>query len=298
VTVRSTAAEDAAARVAAVRDDPSRRLQLAAARWECGLLTGRRFHKRFARSELAFLRFQIARGVFASLDDPDPGSPWWRAINERLLHDTTEATLLVDGAPGSPSAASVELWLDFARRPSAASWYRAHNASIVAGYLEHEPLAVRELLAERFFLNVALVRVLYAHALSAAPRMALGRLAPLGRLLGDPRGGTVDLFLSVKRIFPQRYPLTGLMLEEMLAAEHRLFRAVDYGVIGTRIEALYDFAAQSLGEPRVAGLLRDGLPAYAWPSAEREPWLGGGTTALARLLAWATGGPLAGAGSR
>jgi hypothetical protein len=209
-------------------------------------------------------------------------------VNERLLRDTTDATLLANGTAGGPSTASAELWLDFAHRPSAASWYRAHNASVVAGYLEYESLAARELLVERFFLNVALVRVLYAHALSAAPRLALGRLAPLGRLLGDPRGGTVDLFLSVKRVFPDRYPLRGLALEEVLAAEHRLFRAVDYGVIGTRIEALYEFAAESLEEPRVTELLRDGVPAYVWPDDEREAWLGGGARALPRLLAWAT----------
>jgi hypothetical protein len=242
----------------------------------------------FARSEVAFLRFQITRGVLARVNGPQPGSPWWRAVNERLLRDTTEAMLLAGGAPGGPSAASVDLWLAFARRPSAASWYRAHNASIVGGYLEHEPLAARELLVERFFLNVALLRVLYAHALAAAPGLALGRLAPLGRLLGDPRGGTVDLFLSVKRIFPERYPLTGLALGEILASEHRLFRAVDYGVIGTRVEALYDFAAQSLGEPRVAEFLRDGVPAYVWPAAERDVWLDGGTRVLPRLLGWAT----------
>ena len=292
MTVRGTAAEEAAARVAAVRDDPSRRLRFAAASWECGL-AARRFHKHFARSELAFMRSQIARGVLGRPDAAGAGSPWWRAVNERLLRDTTEAMLLADGAPGSPSAASVDLWLAFARRPSAACWYRAHNASVIAGYLEHEPLAVRELLTERFFLNVALVRVLFAHALAAAPRLALGRLAPLGRLLGDPRGGTVEFFLSVKRIFPDRYPLTGLALEEMLAAEHRVFRAVDYGVIGSRLEALYDFAARSLGEPRVTELVRDGVPAYVWPAAQRDAWLEGGTRALPRLFAWATGARVA-----
>ena len=42
-------------------------------------------------------------------------------------------------------------------------------------------------------MNVALARVLYAHALVGAPCLALGRLAPLGRVLGDPRcRGVVD----------------------------------------------------------------------------------------------------------
>ena len=45
-------------------------------------------------------------------------------------------------------------------------------------------------------MNVALGRVLYAHALVGAPRMALGRLAPLGRLAGSPNPRTVS---SMKR---------------------------------------------------------------------------------------------------
>jgi hypothetical protein len=210
-------------------------------------------------------------------------------VNERLLHDAAEATLLVQGHPGQPSNRSVELWLAFADQPSSASWYRAHNASIVAAYLEHETLAARELLAERFVLNVVLLRVLYAHALAAAPRLALGRLAPLGRLLGDPRRGTVGLFLSIKRAVPERYPLTGISVDDLIAGDRRFVRSVDHGVIGGRIDALYTFAARSLGEPRVEGLVRDGMPSYVWPSDAREPWQDGGGRVLAGLLAWATG---------
>ena len=56
-------------------------------------------------------------------------------------------------------------------------------------------------------MNVALVRVLYAHSLVAAPHLALGRFAPLGRLLGDPRLGMAGAFLSLGRVLPNRYPL-------------------------------------------------------------------------------------------
>jgi len=58
----------------------------------------------------------------------------------------------------------------------------------VAAYLEHHELARHESMAERFFLNVVLVRVLYARSLVAASRLALGRFAPLGGILGDPQG--------------------------------------------------------------------------------------------------------------
>jgi hypothetical protein len=60
---------------------------------------------------------------------------------------------------------------------------------------------------ERFFMNVAVLRVRYAHALVGAPRLALGRLAPLSRLLGDPRLGMAGAFLSLRRVLPHRYPL-------------------------------------------------------------------------------------------
>jgi hypothetical protein len=284
-----TAAELATERVASARDNPAQRLELASGHFQCGLSPAGSW-KRFARSELAFLRAEIARGVLGPLDRRPPGSPWWRAVNERLLHDAAEATLLVQGHAGQPSNQSVELWLAFADQPSSASWYRAHNASIVAAYLEHESLAAGELLAERFVLNVVLLRVLYAHALVAEPRLALGRLAPLGRLFGDPRRGSVGLFLSIKRGFPERYPLTGVSVDDLIAGERRFFWSVDHGVIGARIDALYAFAARSLGEPRVKGLVRDGMPAYVWPSDAREPWLDGGGRVLPRLLTWATGG--------
>lgn len=60
---------------------------------------------------------------------------------------------------------------------------------------------------ERFFLNVVLVRVLFAHALVAAPWLALGWLAPLGCPAGDPRIGMTGIFLSLSRVLPDRYPL-------------------------------------------------------------------------------------------
>src|SRR3954449_11555980 len=287
-----TAAELATARVASARDDPAQRLELASGHFQCGL-SRQGSWRRFARSELAFLRAEIARGVLGPPDGRPPGSPWWRAVNDRLLHDAAEATLLVQGHHGQPSDPSVELWLAFADEPSPASWYRAHNSSIVAAYLEHESLAARELLAERFLLNVALLRVFYAHALAAAPRLALGRLAPLGKLFGNPRGGTVGLFLSIRRIFPDHYPLTDVSVADLMAGQHRFLRYVDYGVIAARIDVLYAFAARSLREPRLEALVNNGVPAYVWPRDVREPWLDGGKRVFPRLLARATGAQLA-----
>src|SRR5262249_137279 len=163
-------------------------------------------------------------------DAQPPGSLWWRAMNERLLRDGCEAVGLLAGLEGEPSSHSVRLWLDFSARPTGRNWYGAHNASIVGGYLGNRELAEAENEPERFFMNVALVRVLYAHALVGAPRLALGRLAPLGRPLGDPRFGMAGLFLSLRRVLPARYPLE-LDVERYIADEQRLGRLLDYAVI-------------------------------------------------------------------
>jgi hypothetical protein len=136
---------------------------------------------------------------------------------------------------------------------------RAHNASIVAAYLDHRDLAALEGRAERYFLNVVLLRVLYAHALVAAPRLALGHLAPLGRVLGDPRLGMTGAFLSLGRVVPHRYPLSD-DLEVYIRDERGIGRLLDYAVFGTRLERLYGWAAQELNQSDLSALVRDGTP--------------------------------------
>jgi hypothetical protein len=181
----------------------------------------------------------------------------------------------------------VRLWLDFAARPTGRNWYQAHNASVVAGYLEHRDLADTERAPERFFMNVALVRVLYAHALGAAPRLALGAFAPLGRVLGDPRLGMAGAFLSLRRVLPDRYPLPQ-DAEHYIADEQRLGRMLDYAVIAPRLQPLYEWSAEELGEPRLCGLVRDGSPIYAWPFEQRHVWHAQDMPLAARVLERAT----------
>ena len=138
---------------------------------------------------------------------------------------------------------SVASWLSFLHRPSGKSWYRAHNASIVAGYVAHRHLAHEEHPLERFFMDVALVRVLFAECLLSAPRVALGRFGPAGRLLADPRWRGADFFLSLHNILPVRYPLDGLTVHQILEDENYIGRLIDYAVILPRVTAVYDRAA-------------------------------------------------------
>jgi hypothetical protein len=278
----NSAEAEAAAMVAAVRDDPARRLELAARFYD--RRPGRASIRSYRRAELAFMHWQIRRGVLAAPSADRPGSPWWRAVNEGLLRDAWQAELLISGRPGTVSRPSAACWVRFLRRPSAEAWYRAHNASIVAGYLDHRDLCRQEHPVERFFMDVALIRVLYAHSLLTAPRLALGRFAPAGRLLGDPRWRGADLFLSLRNILPNRYPLDGITMEELLDAENYLGRLVDYGVILPRAPALYAHAAAELNEPQILEMLRDGRPVYAWPHEAGHVWTTAKAPRAIRLL--------------
>jgi hypothetical protein len=217
------------------------------------------------------MRWQVGRGLLAPLAAEVPGSRWWRAVNERLLCDGCEMLARRSGLDGAPSSATIELWMEFAVQPTARSWYRAHNASIVSAYLEHRDLAEQESEVERFFMNVVLLRVLYAHALVAAPRLSLGRFAPLGRQLGDPRLGMAGAFLSLSRILPDRYPVAE-DVRSYVNAENNLGRLLDYGVILPRLQLLYEWSAEELDQPALAGLVQAGVPNYVAPPAAAPFW--------------------------
>jgi hypothetical protein len=269
----------AESQVAAVRDDPAARLRLMSQVFHGP--TGRApRHLPFRRAALSFMRWQARRGVLNPLGASPPGSVWWRAVNERLLRDGCETVALLGGLAGEPSSQAVRLWLEFAAKPTGRNWYRAHNASILGGYLGHRDLADAESAPERFFMNVALARVLYAHALVAAPRLALGRVAPLGRVLGDPRVGMAGAFLSLSRVLPDCYPLDRDV--------ERLGRMLDYAVIVPRLQRLYEWSADEIAEPRLLELVRDGNPIYAWPFEERHVWRSPHKPLAARVFARVT----------
>jgi hypothetical protein len=220
---------------------------------------------------MAFMRWELAREVLAPLQFTPAGSPWWRAVNERLLRDGCEAVARSGGRGGAPSSPAILLWMSFVADPRGRTWYRAHNATIVAAYLENRDLAEQENAAERFFLNVVLLRLLYAHALVSAPRLALGPLVGIGPVLGDPRLAVTGVFLSLSRIVPDRYPLLR-DVHEYIAEENACGQMLDYGIIRPRLQRLYEWSAEELGEPRVLDLVRDGSPVYAWPFEHRDVW--------------------------
>lgn len=270
--VEATAAAYADERVSLVRDLPNARLGLLRVLYRLPPEIDRGYLP-YRRAASAFMSWQLRRGLLNPTSATTPGSPWWRILNESLLRDVCEASALAFGRAGDPRTAGVKTTLDFIHQPTARSWYRAHNTSIVTAYLANEELARNEGRVERFFINLVLARVLYAHALVADPGLALGRLAPLGRALGDPRLGMTGIFLSLSRILPDDYPL-GEDAERYVGAEHSLGHLLDVGIIMSRLECLYDWSADvlGLGELRTLVDRGRGVPTYAWDPADAAVW--------------------------
>jgi hypothetical protein len=263
----------AEAAVAAVADDPEGRYRLRAAfyhRFGFGSGAG------FGTSELQFLRWEIARGVLNPLTGAAPGSAWWRDVNATLLfHAECAAGLFATGETACDDPAT-DQWLSYLHRPSAHAWYRAHNASIVSGYLEHREAARREISAERVFMNMVLYRLLYAQALveGDAPgimgwisRLRLGRVvSALERVIADPRSPAVDMIVHLPDFYPQRYPLDAKELHFVLERGHcpgvLVEEMFDKGLIAPALHELYLLASNWLQLPRLCGLVAKNTPIY------------------------------------
>jgi hypothetical protein len=163
--------------------------------------------------------------------------------------------------------------MQFLRRPTPQSWYRAHNTSVASAYAEHRDLSESELPVEKFFMDVTLGRVLFVHGIVMNPRATLGPyLRPLGRILADPRTRGVDMYLSLRNILPESYPIYSQSITKILDAESITGRLIDYGLLRPRLQFLYEYAATDLDEPRLLDFIENGNPIYAWRYDDRGVW--------------------------
>ena len=268
----------AAERVAGVRDNPEGRYQLRV-NFYSKYGFSRDGGAGFGTSELAFLRWEIDRGVLNPLDAPRPGSTWWRDVNEDFLLSAEVAADVEEGrAPAGDIPEPAGFWLRYIRNPSRQSWYRAHNGSIAAAYLGRMDLAARESSAEQIFLNIVLYRVLYAQALveGEAPgwlyaviRWLFGHTALLARLeelIADPRGPSVDVLVHLPDFYPRHYPLSDQDIRDILSKAHGIeedgVELMDRMLISPYLAKLYRLSAGWLRTPRLCELVNEGRPCY------------------------------------
>jgi hypothetical protein len=139
---------------------------------------------------LAFARFNATAGIsYFPACPAGPGADFTLVRSNRAVD-----VRLPSGKQHICQCQAGHTWLGF--RSSQAGLrgaYVGDHRSVRSGNswkaARYRDLAEEENEAERFFMNVVLCRVLYTHALVAAPRMSLGWLRPLAPVLGDPRLG-------------------------------------------------------------------------------------------------------------
>jgi uncharacterized protein YqjF (DUF2071 family) len=260
---RSLLTLEAGRRVADVRSDPHGRLALAEESYVSA--TNSRL-ERFSRAELAFIEWEIRRGVLEPIrPSGEGGSSWWRTINEMLLQDCAEASLLHrEGFRNGGSTPAVGLWLKFFSSPSPDTWYRAHNASIVSGYLAASHLAGDESPGEQVLMNVILTRALYA-SLLASKQARLGPLARIGEWLANPAGGGIVAVIDLPDFYPATYPMDKEDTEQLLGvgfSPQSLLGRLANLLIFSDLERVFAWNAQKIGIPGLMALTADGEPCY------------------------------------
>ena len=245
-------------------------------------------------SELAFLNWEIRRGVLGGKPGTAP-SAWWRAVNADFLYFSHLADLAWDEGFGDLDwDPPVRAWLDYLALPSDRGWYRAHNASILAGYAAHTEQAKLENPQEQTFINIVLYRVLFAQALVQDATV----FGDLGEVVANPRLPAVDALVQVPAFYPEHYPLTPRDMVELNGDGHTLasvaVNLLDDLLIAPHLERLYAWAAEWDEMPSLPSWLTAGKPSYPIAVAPPEPVqrgpkrkiaiLGGGISSLA--AAW------------
>jgi hypothetical protein len=264
-TTVAEAEAEVRALVQSVRDDPEGRLRLRERFYRVyGEVAG--WPEGFGISELDFLRWEIHRGVLNTT-----GSPWWSQVNLDFLYSSELAGRLyqLDLDPATLPL-PVQFWIEYFRRPSEVTWYRAHNGTIVQGYLDYPFLAERESEPEQTFLNIVLYRLLFAQSLTEEHHPIIAELA---HFLANPLSPSVDILVHVPDFYPDHYPLTPSevrdVLHRSLTLDGLAADVLDDVVILPQLTHLYREASKWLRQPALEGLIAAGRPSY--PAVLRTP---------------------------
>jgi hypothetical protein len=215
----------------------------------------------YGNSELAFLSWEIERGALNDLEQVTKGSPWWRKVNSVfLIYSEWAGACYAEDPDYESHDHCVNMWLEYLRHPTDQTWYRAHNSSIITGYLDAVEEAWQEEKAERVFMNEVLYRLLFAQSMVESPDW-------MEELAADPRLPSVDLLVHMDHFYPDHYPLSKKDIEHVLHKGYCLqedaVKVLDEVIILPHIDRMYEDAAKWTGIPELTSLARDGKAVYA-----------------------------------
>ena len=213
----------------------------------------------YGDSEIAFLKWEIKRGVLNPVDDPiQVGSPWWRNVNLRFIYFAELAGRIFDEKlVQADLPIPVQAWLDYLNNQNGENWYKAHNTTIAECFQFYIEDARQENSVEQVFLNITLYRLLFAQAMVEDVTI----FGELGARLADPRGFAVKFITSLPDFYPTNYPLT--------EADLAIIEGDELTAQAMFLEVIKDWKEK----PDVLELLEDGFPLEDFGVKVLDDWI-------------------------
>lgn len=216
----------------------------------------------YGDSEIAFLGWE-ERSVLRPPHATPPGSMWWSDVNlwfiylSELGYKAYEINFPILQLP-----VSSQFWIAFIKKPNAVNWYKAHNSSIIDGYLKYPDLAQRESIPEMMFINMVLYRLLFAQSMVEGDFV----FPKLSKILGDPRGIAVQFITHLDAYYPSHYPMTEEEIADVLGRTHSLdelgVEFMDDVLIEPELTQLYQMASVWNNQTGLNALIVKHKPAY------------------------------------
>jgi len=216
----------------------------------------------YGDSEVAFFGWE-ERSVLRPPGARPPGSAWWSNVNLWFIYlSELGGRAYQVGFPKHKLPVPTQFWMAFIEAPSPLTWYRAHNSSIIDGYLKYPDLAEKESMPEKVFINMVLYRLLYAQSLVEGDFV----FPKLGKILGDPRGTAVRFITHLDPYYPSHYPMTKEEIRDILGKTHSIselgVKFLDDVVIEPELTHLYHLASIWNKQPGLKALIADHKPVY------------------------------------
>jgi hypothetical protein len=250
--------------VVSIQDSPEARFQSRIAFYkQYGHGNGKPLDKHgFGDSEIAFMRWE-KRSVLKPLDADPAGSAWWSAVNLWFIYlSELGAKAFEQGVNKDELPIPAQFWVDFIGNPTAVSWYRAHNSSIIDGYLKYPDLAAEERLPEKLFINKVLYRLLFAQSWVEGEAF----FSRLGKRIANPKGISVAVITHLDAFYPTNYPLTAKDVEYIMGKPHNWVefaaKFMDRVLIEPQLTELYQKAAVWNQQPDLNQLVKRHQPIY------------------------------------
>jgi hypothetical protein len=250
--------------VETLRDSPEARMESRDAFYKKYGQEDSSYEYGYGDSEIAFLGWE-ERCVLRPPNANPPGSAWWSNVNLWFIYQSELGAKAYDiSFPKAKLPAAAHLWTLFIEDPNPKIWYRAHNSSIIDGYLKYPGLAVKENIPEKIFINMVLYRLLYAQSMVEGEFI----FPKLGKILGDPRGIAVDIITHLDAYYPSSYPMSKKDINEVMGRVHSLgelgVKFLDDVLIEPELTQLYHAASEWNKQPALPSLIVHHKPAYPY----------------------------------